>query len=135
MGELTFYFDICFGKRFPEAIVRARPPFAVEYHGSKGNRFKQDTPDDKWLHIVGEKGWIVFSHDRRFHKESASASAIKHHKIGCFYLPGAESSTWDKLYMFMRAHPRIIELAKATARPYVFHLNALNRIEPVELMK
>ena len=52
-----------------------------------------------------------------------------------FYLPDAQSSTWDKLHLFMRAHTRIIDLAKNTARPYVFHLNALNRIEPVELMK
>jgi hypothetical protein len=54
VGQLTFYLDICFGKRFPESIAKARPPFAIEYHGSKGNTFKQDMPDDKWLHIVGE---------------------------------------------------------------------------------
>lgn len=92
-------------------------------------------PDDKWLQIVGQKGWIVFSHDRRFHNEFAAASAIRFHKIGCFYLYGANSNTWSKLYMFMRAHERIIDLAKATERPYVFHLNALNRIEKLELTR
>lgn len=135
MGSLTFYFDICFGKRFPEAILKARPPFGVEYHGSKGNRFKQDTPDDKWLQIVGEKGWIVFSHDRRFHKEASSIAAIKQHKVGCFYLPGANQNTWSKLYMFVRAHHRIIELASQTERPFVFYLTALNKIEEIRLSK
>jgi PIN like domain len=135
VGQLTFYFDICFGKRFPESIAKAKPPFAIEYHGGKGNTFRQDMPDDKWLHIVGERGWVVFSHDRRFHKESASASAIRHHKIGCFYLHGAQLTTWEKLYLFMKAHHRICELASSTERPYVYHVTALNRINRIELTR
>jgi PIN like domain len=133
VGELTFYFDICFGRRFPEIILRARPPFYVEWHGSRNNKFKQDTPDDKWLAVVGEKGWVVFSHDRRFHEESASAAAIKHHNIGCFYMAGATYDNWTKLELFMRAHRRIIDLATATKRPYVFQLTALNHLERLEL--
>lgn len=134
MGQLTFYFDICFGKRFPQAIEKARPSlFSVEYHGNKNNKFKQDMPDDKWLSVVGQKDWVVFSHDRRFHKESASIAAIKFHNIGCFYMAGANMDTWSKLSLFMKAHPRIVDLAKATAKPYVFNITALSRIEQIEL--
>lgn len=135
MGALTFYFDICFGKRFPKSILKAHPPFSVEYHGSKGNKFKQNTPDDKWLSVVGPKGWLVFSHDRKFHNEQPAIEAIKQHKIGCFYLPGANSDTWTKLYMFMRAHHRIMELSESTEKPFVFHLTALNKIEQVRIPK
>jgi hypothetical protein len=123
MGPLTFYFDICFGKRFPEAISKANPPFSVEYHSSKANKFKQDMPDDRWLSIIGQKGWIAFSQDRRFHTEEASITAIKQHKVGCFYLPGANSNTWSKLYMFLRASDRLMAAA----------LTALNKIEKVRL--
>lgn len=133
MGALTFYFDICFGKRFPEAILRARPPFSVEYHGGKGNKFKQDMPDDKWLGIVGAKGWVVFSHDRKFHNEAPSIVALKQHKIGCFYLPGANQDTWSKLHHFVRACPRIIDLAENVERPFIYHLTHLNKLERVEI--
>ena len=92
-------------------------------------------PDDKWLEIVGQKGWIVFSHDRRFHKESASVAAIKYHNIGCFYLAGANLDTWSKLVLFVKAHRRIIDLATATAKPYVFHVNLLNRLDTIEIGK
>ena len=90
-------------------------------------------PDDKWLSVVGQKDWVVFSHDRRFHKESASTAAIKFHNIGCFYMAGANMDTWSKLSLFMKAHPRIVDLAKATAKPYVFNITALSRIEQIEL--
>jgi hypothetical protein len=133
MGSLTFYFDVCFGKRFPETLLKARPPFLVEYHGNKGNRFKQDISDDKWLSAVGSKGWIAFSHDRKWHYEQPAIEAIRQHKIGCFYLPGANDDTWTKLHMFMRAHHRIMELAANAEKPFIFHLTALNKIEQVRL--
>lgn len=56
MGQLTFYFDRCFGKRFPQALALAKPPFSVEYHHSKSNNFRQEMDDDAWLDIVGAKG-------------------------------------------------------------------------------
>jgi hypothetical protein len=133
MGQLTFYFDVCFGKRFPEAILKARPPFSVESFWSKGLKFKQNTPDDKWLEVIGQKQWIAFSHDRKFHTEDPSIVAIKQHKIGCFYLPGANDSTWTKLYMFMRGCHRIADLASSTERPFVYRLTALNKIERVKI--
>ncbi|MBV9629077.1 MAG: hypothetical protein JO230_13345 [Xanthobacteraceae bacterium] len=51
------------------AIRMARPPFAVEYHHDPKCKFKfkDNTPDDEWLSKVAAEGWIVFSHDRKFH--------------------------------------------------------------------
>ena len=53
------------------------------------SEFTQTTPDDEWLAKVGAERWIVFSHDRKFHKRLPQRTAIKQHKVGCFYLWGA----------------------------------------------
>jgi hypothetical protein len=50
---LTFYFDRCFGKRFPEALLKMQTPFKVEYHHSPTNKFPEEMEDDEWLRIVG----------------------------------------------------------------------------------
>jgi PIN like domain len=89
VASLTFYFDRCFGKRFPEALAHAGIPQKVEYQHGKSNNFSQSMPDDAWLEICGKNGWIVFSHDQKFHSITTEATAIKQHKVGCFYLPGA----------------------------------------------
>jgi hypothetical protein len=87
VAPLTFYFDRNFGKRFPEALAHMRPPFTVEYHHSRTNNFPQNMRDDIWLEICGRRGWIVFSHDQKFHSVVAEATALKQHSVGCFYLP------------------------------------------------
>ena len=70
MDSVTFYFDRCFGKRFPEALLKMRSPFKVEYHHSPANKFPEEMEDDEWLAKVGAKGWFVFSHDKKWHDES-----------------------------------------------------------------
>ena len=135
MDALTFYFDRCFGARLPECIRKARPPFTIEYqHDPKGrHKFKEETPDDVWLATVGTNGWIVFSHDRKFHQIETECAAIKQHKIGCFYLWGSNASTWEKLVCFVRAHKQVIEAAKNTPRPFIFEVDQKGRLLPVEI--
>ncbi|MBV9052257.1 MAG: hypothetical protein JO196_07640 [Hyphomicrobiales bacterium] len=133
MASLTFYFDRCFGTRLPDAIWRARPPFNVEFHHNPKNRFDHKTPDDQWLEMAGKLGWIVFSHDRKFHNESAASEAIRQHRIGCFYLWGANAETWDKLKVFLRAADGIMRLAESEMRPFIFQVAHNARISRVPL--
>lgn len=133
MGELTFYFDRCFGKRFPEALWKAKPPFSVEYHHNKKNNFKQNAQDDEWLNIVGDKGWIVFSHDRRFHDQSPCVAAMKQHNIGCFYLWGSNAETWEKLRCFVRSYDRVSELITSTKRPFIYQVGLHCRFKSVPI--
>jgi hypothetical protein len=96
----------------------------VQYHHDPGNKFKfaQDTDDDEWLSKVGAEGWIVLSHDRKWHDETPCIAAIKQHKIGCFYLWGANVSTWLKLSHFMRSSGRIANAVQFAPRPFIFHV-------------
>ena len=132
MVALTFYFDRNFGKRFPEALARARPPFQVEYHHSKKNNFRPEMPDDEWLEICGKNGWFGFSHDRKFHEIAVEAMAIKQHSVGVFYLPGASQTTWDKLAYFVKAYPKIVECTKLK-RPFLYRVHPTTRLEKLDL--
>jgi hypothetical protein len=132
---LTFYFDRCFGKRFPEALRTARPPFTVEFHHDPNNKFhfNQKTPDDEWLAKVGAEGWIVFSHDRKFHRIEAESTAIKQHKVGCFYLWGANNETWDKLCCFMGGYDGIAQRIALLPKPFIFNVERSCRIRHVKI--
>ena len=133
MDKLTFYFDRNFGRRLPEALFRADAPFNVEFHHSPKNRFPPNTKDDEWLSDIGSKGWFAFSHDRKWHQEIPNLAAIKQHKIGCFYLWGAEVSTWEKVCFFVRHWERIVEAARSTPRPFVFYVSKSGSLDRVEL--
>jgi hypothetical protein len=132
---LTFYFDRCFGKRFPEALRKVQPPFTVEYHHDPRNKFhfKQETPDDEWLAKVGAESWIVFSHDQKFHIELAPRKAIEQHRIGCFYLWGANDTKWEKLCCFVRSHAAIVRPVHSTPRPFIYHVAHNCRLTRVQM--
>lgn len=133
MSELTFYFDRCFGKRFPMALKRANPPFTVEFQNN--SKFRHDMNDDEWLEIVGKKGWIVFSHDRKFHSETVEAAAVKQFGVGCFYLCGANATTWEKLEYFVRAYPRVRDIVNKESGPYIYDISERGRIKKIEFPK
>ncbi len=130
MDELTFYFDVNFGKRFPKALFSLRAPVKIEWHMNQ--RFPMNMPDDEWLEIVGEKGWIVFSHDRKFHKEATETAAILQHRVGCFYLPAANGSPWHKAHALIRNFNRIRVLAEKTTKPFIFDVKTSGRIVQVK---
>lgn len=132
MASLTFYFDRNFGKRFPEALAHMRPPFAVEWHHSKTNNFAANLRDDRWLEICGKNNWVVFSHDQKFHTIAAEAMAIRQHNVGGFYLPGASLPTFDKVHLFFKAYPKILDLA-VSVKPFLYRVMPTGRISQVKL--
>ncbi|MBF0305138.1 MAG: hypothetical protein HQL41_05765 [Alphaproteobacteria bacterium] len=108
-------------------------PFTVEYHHNKNSRFPQETPDDEWLSLVGQKGWIVLSHDAKWHQESAASTAIKQFDIGCFYLHGASIPAWNKLKSFIHNFDKIREICRAETRPFIYKVGASNRLKRIKL--
>jgi hypothetical protein len=75
----------------------------------------------------------VFSHDRKFHTLLSEQSAIKQHSAGCFYLPGANASTWDKTRYFMRWFDGIVARIEVTAKPFIFDLSATGKFTRISI--
>jgi PIN domain-containing protein len=128
LGSLTFFFDVCIGRRLPKALQMLAPPFAVEYHGSEACPFAHDMPDDEWLADIGKRGWIALSFDRRFHRQDPAENAIRQHGVGCFYLWGAQAPIWDTVRFFVRHSDKIMNLAEKSERPFVFRLSASGEV-------
>ena len=129
MGELTLYFDRCFGKRLPKIVESAKPPFIVKSHF--GEKFKDNTPDDESLRIVGARGWIVLSYDARFHLDTPALAAIEHFRIGCFYLWGGQMPIWNKLSELTRAYPKMAARIRGKQKPFIFQVGYHGRIKQV----
>jgi hypothetical protein len=83
---------------------------------------------------VAALGWIIFSHDRKFHTLLPEAAAVKQYNAGCFYLPGASSPTWDKMHYFMRSYEGIKNRIASTSKPYIFDLKYNGRFVPKRIV-
>lgn len=129
MESLILYFDRCLGKKVPEALVKLTCPFQVRWH--QGERFSQGLEDDKWLHEVGSKNWVVISHDAKWHREPAAIEAIKQHRIKCFYLYGANSLMFFKLGSLSHNWPKIQAKIKNEKGPFIYRVSVHNRLSKV----
>lgn len=106
-----------------------RCPFEVRSHDEEG--FAPNAPDDEWLNIVGQKGWIVCSHDAKWQSESAALKAIQQHKIGCFYLHGASSIAFFKLKSLAHNYDKIKRVCDSEKRPFIYRVTAGNRMKKI----
>lgn len=106
-----------------------RTPFEVRSHD--GERFRPDMPDDEWLQIVGERGWIVCSHDGKWQSEQAPLKAIQQHKIGCFYLWGASSIGFFKLKSLAHNYDKILRICNTERGPFIYRVTPGNRFKKV----
>lgn len=130
MAALTLYFDRNLGVRVPKALRTARPPVAIKDHQQVG--FAIDAPDDEWLAKVGTKGWVVITHDQKFHEKGAEIAAIKAHSVRCFYLDGGSDPTWSKICSIVGVFPRIMEIADKAQAPFIYQIRG-KRVSPVEI--
>ena len=99
------------------------------------NLFAPGEKDDSWLTFVGEKGWIVLTQDRKFHKEGFEneLSAIKQFRVGCFYIWGAEATKWEKLRAFCRAFDNVKRAIENTPRPFIFDVTKAGKLRQITI--
>jgi hypothetical protein len=137
---LTFYFDRNFGRGLPESLSCLRLK-VVHHHTPKAllnmpcrNRkdplFLPNASDDEWLSFVGQKGWVAFSHDKKFHKPGyeLELAALKQFNVACFYLWGAKARPHEKARCFLRAYDKIVHAVQTTQRPFIYNVDEAGKL-------
>lgn len=114
------------------ALESLKPKQTISWHLKEG--FPQNMPDDEWLSIVAQRGWIIFTQDRSFHKKNEAAmEAIRQHTAACFYIGGANETTWNTARFLLREWDRISDLAEQTKPPYILRVCRNGTINEVAL--
>ena len=93
-----------------------------------------DEPDDKWLPVVGARGWTVVAQDYNLHVRQTEVAAIKQHSIGVFYLWGANARAWESVRVFAKAYDRLIEVDQHEQKPFVFRIRKDGAVIQVRLL-
>ena len=125
---MILFLDRSMGKGLGRTLRRIKGfPAAVETHDA---HFAQDTPDDQWLAAVGQRGWIAMGQDYRHHLVDVERDAIRAHRVGVFYLWGANASQWEQLRVLARAWDRI-EAASRGPAPFIYRIGKSGRLEAV----
>lgn len=98
---------------------------AVEWHD---RHFRPNTQDDVWLRDIGQKGWIVVTHDSHFLHNQGERQAFIDHRVACFLLSGGQADRWSKVRILAAAWEKIERILTTQQPPYVWRVFAKGRV-------
>lgn len=85
--------------------------------------FSPGTPDVDWLPYVAEKGYILFTIDKRIRRRPLELAIIKEHKIGAFFLMGKTMSRWNYIRQIIRAWHKIEATVIKETPPFAYQIS------------
>ena len=115
---LTFFLD--------ESLDGASVVAALRDAGALVERltehFDRGTPDEVWLARAGQHGWIVLTRDKRIRYRQLERLALQAAKVRAFVFTGGNVTAKDTAAILVRALPRMNNIARADAGPFIYHL-------------
>jgi hypothetical protein len=122
----TYFFDRNFGAALPSALRLLG--LDIQSHDE---HFAQDTSDDEWLRLVGDRHWIVLTQDLAIKQNANEIAALVMHGVACFAFTTYQLNRWDKLGVIVRAWPEMERIIASEPPPYIYRVNRRAQVERV----
>ena len=89
----------------------------VEIHD---DHFAQDAPDEEWLMVAGQKGWIVVTRDERIRHRVAEKRAIRRAKVRAFVIVARGDLRIEAVAdIFLKALPQVRSITASEEPPFI----------------
>jgi PIN like domain len=88
---------------------------AVERHL---DHFPRGTPDEDWLPLVGENGWLLLTTDKRIRHRANERQAVIRHRVRMFYFSKNDISGAQMGAALQRAIPEIKRICAKNEPPF-----------------
>ncbi|MBM3955551.1 MAG: hypothetical protein FJ309_13220 [Planctomycetes bacterium] len=101
----------------------------VERHS---DHFADDIPDEGWLPVVGSRGWVVLTNDKRIRHRRIQREALLAARIRAFVLTAGHLSSAEASDTWVRQLPKIERIAVSRPPPFIAHVDRSSvRVMPV----
>jgi hypothetical protein len=111
----TFFLDRCLGKKILASILRAAN-LRIEVHD---DHFPPDCKDEHWLRIVGARGWIVLTSDRRIRYRGPELAALLSSGVRAFAFRSGNLTAQEMAETFLKSARHVSNLLKKNSGPFV----------------
>ncbi len=88
----------------------------VEVHD---DHLLQNAPDEEWIQLVGEKGWLAVTKDKNIRYRQSELDAIKEYKARIFVIRAKNVTAEDIGHILLKALGRMKKLSARTKAPFV----------------
>jgi predicted nuclease of predicted toxin-antitoxin system len=85
------------------------------------DEFRHDVPDEEWLAVAGQRGWLVITHDRRIRTRPGERQAIMENGVGCFIMTYRQDLKKEEIVALISATLEEMERRfETTPRPFIY---------------
>ena len=115
----VFFVDRALGRKSVPVALQAAGEI-VEVHA---DHFPAAAPDADWLRVVGARGWIVLSKDKRIRYRRNETQALQTARVRAFFLASSKNVTGPEMgEIFVRCLPAMKRLLAGTSPPFIAHV-------------
>lgn len=93
------------------------------------------TPDEDWLTLAGQNGWITLLRDKRVRHREIERAAIVEAKVAAFIFTGGQVSAGDTTKTLLRLLDKMINIAASEPRPFLYTITAGGTIAKAKLSR
>jgi hypothetical protein len=108
-----------------QALRAADPEITVVAHDDV---FPQDTPDEDWLPLVGERQWILITKDQKIRKHPLQKRALLAARVRAFFFTGGNITGPEMAEIVSAQLPSILKLAAATSAPFLARITGSGQV-------
>jgi len=87
------------------------------------DHFEDHISDEGWLPVVGAKGWVVLTNDKRIRHRQIERQALLAAGIRAFVLTAGHLSSADAAEIWVRQLRKIERLAVSRPAPFIAHVD------------
>ena len=85
------------------------------------DEFSHNVPDEEWLVVAGQRGWLVITHDRKIRTRPGERRAIMENGVGCFILTYRQDLKKDEIVALISSTLEEMERRFETIpRPFIY---------------
>jgi hypothetical protein len=119
--------DRCaWSRKLGEALNQAGIQFVAHHE-----IFAPACPDEEWMKVAGQKGWIVLTRDQAIRRKPNELKAFREAKLIMFALASGNASAEDTARLVVALYPRILRKARSSKPPAMFSVTLAGGINPV----
>ena len=83
------------------------------------DKFPGRTPDEDWLKVVGDRGRIVITKDKRIRYRRAEFDIVKKHEVKMFTLTSGNLTGNEMAEIIVKAIPKIHKFIQTNEPPFI----------------
>ncbi len=115
----VLYLDRNLGKHVIASALRAAG-HTVEVHD---DHLPGDAPDEQWIKLVGDRGWVALTKDKNIRYRHAEFEAIREHGARVVVIRAKNLVGQDLANLVVKHHERIQKFASINEAPFVAGLD------------